>query len=269
MNMKGKLKMKRYCTGKLHGTAVFLDIRNFLGISGLLENEEICKFVINVMEPLSDCVVKHGGKVCQIQGDGIMAIFSEEDNSNHAISAVESALDMQAILDKLNPIEMSGIRIPLKARIGICSGDMYACLLNVQNHREYLVLGKSVNLASRYQNINKHYNTKILVDETVFSYIKQNIITRKLDKIKIEGCCEDKQLYEILYDRCEDEVKQRVKLHYEKGIVSYLQGNLDDAIHWFSVVSEDKASYLMMERCHEMKLLQEVKAKAKAKKKGK
>jgi adenylate cyclase len=264
--VKEKLKMKRYCTGKLHGTTVFLDIRNFLGISGLLENEKICKFVIDVMEPLSHCVVKHGGKVCQIQGDGIMAIFESENNPNHAISAVESALDMQAILDKLNPIEMAGIRIPLKARIGICSGDMYACLLNVHDHREYLVLGKSVNLASRYQNINKHYNTKILVDETVFTYIKQHIITRKLDKVKIEGCDEDKQLYEILYDRREDEIKQRVKAHYEKGLVSYLQGNLDDAIHWFSTVSEDKASYLMMERCEEMKFLQDVKAKAEKKK---
>lgn len=264
--MKGKLKMKRYCTGKLHGTAIFLDIRNFLRISSLLEDEKICRFVIDVMEPLSDCVIKHKGKVCQIQGDGIMAIFETEDNPDHAISAVECALDMQAILDKLNPIEMAGIRIPLKARIGICCGDMYACMLNVHDRPEYLVLGKSVNLASRYQNINKHYNTKILVDETVFTYIKQNIITRKLDKIKIEGCNEDKQLYEILYDRREDEAKKRIKAHYEKGLVSYLQGNLDDAIHWFSTVSEDKASYLMMERCQGMKFLQDIKAKAEKKK---
>ncbi|MFA6617942.1 MAG: adenylate/guanylate cyclase domain-containing protein [Candidatus Neomarinimicrobiota bacterium] len=265
--MKGKLKMKRYCTGKLHGTAVFLDIRNFLGISGILENEKICKFVIDVMEPLSYCVIKHSGRVCQIQGDGIMAIFEHNDNPHHAISAVECALDMQAILDKLNPIEMDGIRIPLKARIGVCCGDMYACFLNVQGHKEYLVLGKSVNLASRYQNINKHYNTKILVDESVFSYIKEYIITRKLDNVKIEGCGDNKQLYEILYDRREEEHRHRIKAHYEKGLVNYLQGNLDDAIHWFSMVSEDKASYLMMERCQEMKILQDVKAKEAKKKK--
>lgn len=266
MNMKEKLKMKQYCTGKLHGTAVFLDIRNFLGISSILEDENICKFVIDVMEPLSICVIKHGGKVCQIQGDGIMSIFKKENNPNHAISAVECALDMQNILEKLNPIEMDGVRIPLKARIGICSGDMYACFLNIQDYSEYLILGKSVNLASRYQNINKHYNTKILVDESVFSYIKENIITRKLDKFKIEGCNDNKQLYEILYDRREDKLKQKIKVYYEKGLVSYLQGNLDDAIHWFSMVSEDKASYLMMERCQEMKFLRDAKAKEEKKK---
>ncbi len=257
--MKGSSKMKCLNTGKLHGTAVFLDIRNFLGISGLLQDEKICSFVIEVMEPLSKCVVKHRGRVCQIQGDGIMAVFDSKESPGHAISAVECALEMQSILNKLNPIDMSGVRIPLKARIGVCSGEMYACYLNVQDRKEYLILGKSVNLASRYQNINKHYNTKILVDETVFTYIKHVIITRKLDVVKIDGCCEGKQLYEVLHDRREDDEKQRIKTHYEKGIICYLQENYDDAIHWFSEVAEDTASYLMIERCREKKILKDLK----------
>ena len=257
--MKGSNKMKCLNTGKLHGTAVFLDIRNFLGISGLLQNDEICKFVINVMEPLSACVYKHRGRVCQIQGDGIMAVFDSNEVPGHSLSAVECALEMQSILDKLNPLDMAGVRIPLKARIGVCCGDMYACYLNIKDRKEYLILGKSVNLASRYQNINKHYNTKILVDETVFSYIKHVIITRKLDLISIEGCCEGKQLYEVLHDQRSDKEKQRVKIHYEKGIICYLQENYDDAIHWFSAVAEDTASYLMMERCHEKKFLEGLK----------
>lgn len=246
--------MKEHSTGNMIGTALFIDIKNFLGISEILKPKEIYRFVTNVVEPLSDCIEEHKGYVCQIQGDAIMAVFDGNHNDRHAEDAVECAISMQAILDKMNPINIANIRIPLSAKIGICSGEMYACHINIKQRKEFIVLGKSINLASRYQEINKYYNTKILIDESVFPYIKKSSITRKLDKIEIEGCVEKKQIYEVFYTDTSQDAAILKKAHYEKGLACYFQGNWDAAIEWFSMISEDKASYTMIKRCQERKM---------------
>ena len=249
--------MKEIAIGDVRGTVLFIDIKNFLSISGILSPKEICQFIMHVIEPLSDSIKEHHGYVCQVQGDAIMAVFIQvEQEGDHALYAIECALEMQEILDLLNPVVISNINVPLSARIGVCSGKMYGCYIRVAGKKEYTVLGKTINLASRYQKINKYYNTKILIDDSVFAYIKNDVTTRKLDRIDIEGCKDAVQVYEVLYFRQamnEDETTK--KIHYEKGLTCYLQGNWDDAIEWFSRVEEDKASYLMIRRCKEKKAL--------------
>jgi class 3 adenylate cyclase len=249
--------MKEIAIGEVQGTVLFIDIKNFLGISGILSPKETCQFIMQVIEPLSDSIKEHHGHVCQVQGDAIMAVFTQvEYEGDHALYAIECALEMQKILDLLNPVGISNINVPLSARIGLCSGEMYGCYIRVAGRKEYTVLGKTINLASRYQKINKYYNTKILIDDSVFAYIKNDVTTRKLDKICIEGCDSAVQVYEVLYCRqAQNEDEAKKKIHYEKGLTCYLQGNWDDAIEWFSRVEEDKASYLMIKRCKEKKAL--------------
>jgi len=256
---EGIRAMRKFVTGDIQGTVLFIDIKNFLGISEILHPKEICQFIMQVIEPLSDSIKDHHGYVCQIQGDAIMAVFGlEKEDRRHADNAVECALEMQKILDEINPVKVNGICIPVSARIGICSGEIYGCRIHVAGKREYTVLGKTVNLASRYQKINKYYGTKILIDETVFAYIKNDIVTRKLDKVEIEGCTELIQVYEVIFPRVSSNENDRLKkVHYEKGLTHYLQGNWDEAIECFSRVAENKASYHMINRCKYHKALQE------------
>ncbi|MEA2076824.1 MAG: adenylate/guanylate cyclase domain-containing protein [Candidatus Marinimicrobia bacterium] len=253
--MKDVKAMKEIATGDTQGTVLFIDIKNFLGISGILSPKETCQFIIQAIEPLSESIKDHNGYVCQIQGDAIMAVFVQmKAEGKHAIHAIECALELQMILDTLNPIHVGNIRVPLSARVGLCSGDLYSCYINVADRREFTILGKTVNLASRYQKLNKYYDTKILIDESVFAYIKNDIVTRKLDKVKIEGCNETIQIHEVLFSRtAKDKNSIREKADYEKGLAKYLQGDWDDAITCFSRVEEDRASYCMIKRCKERK----------------
>jgi len=75
---------------------------------------------------------------------------------------------------------------------------MYSCYIDVAGQKEHTVLGKTVSLASRYQELNKHYGTNILIDESVFPYINKHTATRKLDKINIKGCNDSIDLFEVL-----------------------------------------------------------------------
>ena len=253
--MKDFRAMENFIVGDMVGTVLFLDIKNFLGISEILTPRETYQFIKKVMTPLTTCVSKYKGYVCQIQGDAIMAVFGHDSSStDHANYAVKCALEQQQIISELNPVLINKYKVPLSARIGICSGPMYACFVRILGKIEYTVLSKTVNIASRLQKINKQYETNILIDESVFGYIKRNIVTRKLDMVDIDGCSELLRVYEILFLRagCHAEII-RQKEYYEKGLEYYLQGEWDHAITWFSQVAEDKASYLMIERCKKQK----------------
>ncbi len=253
--MKDVKAMKEFATGDIYGTVLFIDIKNFLGISDILSPRETCQFISQVIEPLSESIKDHKGYVCQIQGDAIMAVFVKESTGDkHAIHATECALELQMILDTLNPVHVGNIHVPLSARIGLCSGDLYSCYIKVADRKEFTILGKTVNLASRYQKLNKYYDTKILIDESVFAYIKKDIATRKLDSVNIDGCSETIRIHEVLFSHTmKDNNSIRKKADYKKGLVNYLQGNWDVAIAWFSRVEEDRASYCMIKRCEERK----------------
>ena len=251
--------MEKIAPGGINGSVLFLDIKNFLGISGIITPKEMCQFIMQVLEPLSDCISEHDGYICQVQGDAIMAVFGlSQSVQSHAMNAVQCALEMQKILAYMNPVNIGHVRVPLSARIGICSGELYACHIRIAGQKEFTVLGRTVNLAARYQKINKHYDTKILRDESVFAYIKEDIVTRKLDKVKIDGCDDRIQLYEVIYNRNSDIMfDSRLRIHYEKGLSYYLQGNWDQAIECFSKIAEDKAGYLLLKRSKHQKTLSE------------
>lgn len=250
--------MKDFKTGNFKGTVLFIDIRNYLGISNILSPKETCKFIFRVIEPLCDCIKAHNGYICQIQGDAILAIFGLESTAeNHASAAVDCALSLQVILNNMNPININHVRVPLSASVGISTGSMYACNIHVGDRREFTVLGRTVNMASRYQKLNKHYNTNILIDETVFAYIKKDIATRKLDKVNIEGCSEPVGLFEVLYLQTGSEkYMNKSKLYFKKGLINYIRREWDEAIENFSHVSEDRVCYRMIRFCKERKAFQ-------------
>jgi class 3 adenylate cyclase len=244
--------MGKPITGNFYGTVLFVDIKNFLNISEILKPEDIRKFILKAIDPMSKCIKEKNGYICQIQGDAILAIFGLDkgSNRNHAKDAIDCGLEIQKTLNKLNPIVIGRLCIPIKTSIGICSGNMYACHINVEGHKEFTVLGRTVNLASRYQKLNKHYGTNILIDETVFAYIKGQIATRKMDNVCIDGCSTPVNLYEvIIVDNVRNKEKAWRKRQYEKGLVYYLREEWDKAMEKFQRVSEDNVYYKMLKRC--------------------
>lgn len=140
--------------------------------------------------------------------------------------------------------------VPLGVNIGICSGAMYSGNIKVADHKEFTVLGKTVNLAARYQKLNKHYGTNILIDETVFAYIKKSIVVRKLDRVEIKGCNEPVELFEVLFfKKDKNKTNDRKRIYYERGFINYLRDEWDKAIQYFQKVSIDNEYGKMLKKC--------------------
>jgi len=102
-----------------------------------------------------------------------MIAFGEPvDIGNHAQNALDAAYEFQQEMAGLreNVIEEGGPE--LAARVGIHSGEVIAGDIGPEALLEYTLLGKSVNLASRLEGLNKKLESRICVSADTYEALE-------------------------------------------------------------------------------------------------
>jgi class 3 adenylate cyclase len=142
-------------------------------------------------------IVKKGGFINQYVGDEIMAIFH---NEGHAEAAIDTAIEMLNVLKEQNPEQIAKGNPEIKIGIGINTGKVIWGTIGSETRMESAVIGDTVNLASRMQNLSKVYKTQILIsDSTYANFQKENKYNiRNVDTVKVKGKTEPTTVYEIL-----------------------------------------------------------------------
>ncbi len=146
-------------------TILFTDIESFTTISETMTPTELIATLNDYFAVVSKPINEHGGVINQFQGDAILATFNlPETLPDHAAHAVRAALAMQAALTGTR----FGDGIVLRSRIGINSGEIVGGLVGTGDRLGYTVHGDDVNLAARLEQLNKDYETRIIVSQRTY-----------------------------------------------------------------------------------------------------
>jgi len=149
-------------------TVMFLDIKGFTGIS---EKHKSNAMVIGntIFSHVGKIIKEHGGQIRKLLGDAALITFKNppDTGSNSALNAVSAGIrilnDVSTICDKLNelfnPEKSSDLMIDFNFRIGLDSGTIGEGLYGTEDNFEYGIIGDAVNTASRFESLNKQYNT--------------------------------------------------------------------------------------------------------------
>lgn len=179
--------------GLLFGTActasvLFADVRNFTSMAERLTPRETVETLNDLFGELVEAVVAHDGVLDKFMGDGVMAVFGAPlSRGNDAENAVASALAMREALALVNA--RRGVRgaAPLKLGIGVTTGEVVAGTIGSPKRMDYTVIGDSVNLAARLQELTKTYEDDLLVCERTAALIEGSFRTRLVDRILVRG----------------------------------------------------------------------------------
>jgi len=181
-------------------SVLFCDIRNFSRISEKLEPEKTVRWVRDVMEVLSECVLDHQGVLVDYIGDELVAMWgAPTEQPDHAHLAVSAALAMSERMPLLSRKWQNELGFPTHVGIGINSGKAHVGNTGTARRRKYGPLGNTVNLASRVQGASKYLQSNLLVTGASFQQIESGEFgSRRLCTVKVNNIELPVDLFEIV-----------------------------------------------------------------------
>lgn len=160
------LEQKELDSEVRHVAILFFDIRNFTTFSESRSPVEVVNFLNTVFEVAVDVVNRNNGIINKFLGDGFMAVFGAPlSNGWDSQNAVKAALEIRDVLEEE---QSSGRLQSMNFGIGIHSGEAVTGNVGSKERKEYTIIGDSVNLASRIEQLNKQFHSRILVSENVY-----------------------------------------------------------------------------------------------------
>ncbi len=239
---------------------LFSDVAGFTTISEKLTPPQLVHLLNEYLTAMTDIITKYDGIIDKYEGDAIMAEFGAPlQDDEHAIKACHAALEMQEKLVEMRVKWRKEGRPELHARAGINSGNVVLGNMGSESVFDYTVMGDNVNLASRLEGANKEYGTYIMISEWTQEFVKDHIITRELDLIRVKGKEKPVQVFEVLARASTgiSSTMKKVLENYNLGLAAYRQQRWDEAIVCFKAAlnakAEDAPSQEYLERCETFK----------------
>ena len=158
--------LRRQGEGTLAGetgeaTILFTDIAGFTTIAEYLAPHELVAALNDYLETVLAPIRAHGGVVNTFIGDGLFASFNMPlACEGHAAAAVRAAIDIQRAVGSRTFGDQG---VALATRIGISTGNVIGGSVGAGQRLSFTLLGDTVNLAARLEELNKQYGTRILV----------------------------------------------------------------------------------------------------------
>lgn len=178
-------------------TVFFSDIRGFTTLSEGLSPQELVALINRYLSRMTDIIMDNRGTVDKYIGDAIMAFWGAPlDDPEHAFRACKASLEMLGALEEMN----SSLPQDKQIRIGIGINTGIATIGNMGSTKKknYTAMGDTVNLASRLEGVNKIFDTKIIISEFTFEKVKDRILARELDLIRVKGKKLPVRIYEVI-----------------------------------------------------------------------
>jgi adenylate cyclase len=234
-------------------SVLFADIRGFTSLAETLAPRETVDMLNEIFTELFEAVAASDGVLDKFIGDAIMAVYGAPlSTGRDPQNAVESAVQMLRMLEGLNQRRRERQLPDLKLGVGIATGDVVAGTIGSPKRMDYTVIGDSVNLAARLQDITKRYQVGIILDETTAGQVNGTHPLRELDLIQVRGRRRPEKIFQVLTQNGAFANGEAVLAAYAQGRSHMLKREWKQAAFAFgeaiALNPADRPSALMLER---------------------
>jgi adenylate cyclase len=152
---------------ELEVTVLMSDIRSYSSIAERTTPTNLAAQLNEHRAAMNDSILGAGGTVMQFVGDAVMAVFGAPfPQTDHCDRALEAAMAMHRAQHSLNLAWEGTQREEFLLGIGLSSGKAAAALLGSEERLEYTLVGDTVNLAQRLQEMARPGGQTILSEPT-------------------------------------------------------------------------------------------------------
>lgn len=209
-------------------TLMFVDIRNFTGLSEKMSVQENFRFLNAYLKRMNPIIESQGGIVDKFIGDEIMALFLESSEN-----ALKAAVAMRLELYVYNTDRRKMDYPPIEIGAGLHCGNVMLGTVGSENRISTTVIGDNVNLASRLQGLTRNFRMGIILSDFVYRTLPDpsQFHLREIDSVLVKGKEKPVVLYEC-FDADTDQVraeKENAAGDMQLALSLYKAGNFDDA----------------------------------------
>ncbi|MCB9480287.1 MAG: adenylate/guanylate cyclase domain-containing protein [Desulfobacteraceae bacterium] len=209
---------------------MFGDIRDFTAISEKLKPHELGELLNIYFSKISEIIRNNNGVVDKFIGDAVMAFWGAPlENKTHAKDSVLSAIKILSEIENLN-IAWRKKNFPvIRLGMGINTGEVRIGNFGSIDRFDYTVIGDNVNLASRVEGLNKFYSTNLLITEFTENLVKNDLLSRKTDWVRVKGKTQPVEIYEPLcFFPCDPKIEDETNI-FHSALDHYKAGNFSKA----------------------------------------
>jgi adenylate cyclase len=209
-------------------TVMFCDIRGYSTVSRNLGPAGTIEWVSDVMEALTECVVRNEGVLVDFIGDELLAMWgAPTDQPDHATRACRTALEILALLPSLDERWQARIGRPMAFGIGINSGPAWVGNAGTRRKFKYGPAGDTVNIGSRVQGASRYLAAPLVVSGATRDKLADGFPSRRLGQVRVVNIKEPIEMHQVVPAGEPDWDRHRAQ--YEEALALFERRELQEA----------------------------------------
>jgi class 3 adenylate cyclase len=233
-------------------SVMFADLRGFTPLGESLEPRMVIELLNRFFARMEPPILQAGGFVDSFAGDEIKVLF--DASADHAVRA---GIGMWRALEELNRRSVSLGQPELRMGIGVSTGSVVLGTVGGPNRIQCSVVGDTVNLASRIEQLTKSYNARFLIGAHTFQSLTEShgFVIRKVDRVAVKGKNAAIDVYEVIDAETPERAAAKLSTRplLDSAMKSYFEREFEAALDLFEKASaddpEDAVPKLFVERC--------------------
>jgi adenylate cyclase len=175
---------------------MFLDIRNFTTFSERSDPVLVIGYLSTLFASMIETINRHHGIINKFLGDGFMAVFGAP--LSHGQDCQNAVAAAQEILTNVDRLVEAGTIPPTRIGIGLHAGEAITGNVGSSLRKEYTVIGDVVNVASRIEQLNKHFDSQLLISDAVWNALGvENANAEALEPLTVKGRVESIHIWKL------------------------------------------------------------------------
>jgi adenylate cyclase len=180
-------------------TMMFTDLRAFTPFVENNQPEVVIAGMRAYFTAMHQVIRQHRGVVLQFVGDEIEAAFGVPvPFADHADQAMQAALAMRAALMELNRERAAQGLTTFAHGVGLHSGPVLAGNSGSEEQSAYALIGDTVNVASRIQDMSKELKWDILASQETVSRLSLNCSAEEIGPREVKGYSKPVVIYKVV-----------------------------------------------------------------------
>jgi len=177
-------------------TILFADIKGFTALSEKMEPEKVVEVLNTFFTEMVELVFQHQGTLDKFLGDALMVDFGVPVEIPRAeFHAVACALAMHR---RLGEMRAAGLTLIQGIRIGINTGEAIVGNIGSDKRMDFTVVGDTVNVAARLQELTKELEAETLVSEATYREVAGQFRFQPVPPVVLRGRRDPTAVYRLL-----------------------------------------------------------------------